>query len=361
MNAYDICLVIVGFITGILMFYKKKVMDEIQEPEKKEGIKVSVIIPARNEEKNLPGILGDLSNQSYGIHEVICVDDGSTDSTARVIDSFGFTRITIEDLEEGWKGKTWACQKGAEAASGDLLLFVDADVRFSPHAAGKLLECHARDKTPLSVQPYHNVKRFHEYLSMVFNFIQIAATGMCLPFGFKGLGFYGPVFMIEKEIFDEYGGYESVRNETVEDFTLGRHYNDMGIHVDLYMGFRDITFRMYPGGWADVIEGWSKNFSKGAILTSRRIFAMVFVWVSYLTVLPYYIAVSTSWRSFAFAMFFYLLTVLFMYSKGKLIGSYPIGCYIFYPVYMLFFHMIFVYSILATFVFRTTTWKGRRL
>ena len=121
---------------------------------------VSLIIPARNEEHNLPKLLASLGNQQARLHELIVIDDGSTDRTAEIARSHGARVITSEPLPEGWRGKTWACHQGALAASGDLLIFIDADTWFE---VGGLDLVIARYRGgAFSIGPYHAVEKHHD-------------------------------------------------------------------------------------------------------------------------------------------------------------------------------------------------------
>ncbi len=90
------------------------------------GEKVSVIIPARNEEAGLPGLLESLARQDPGPEEVIVVDDGSEDATAERAAQAGAKVLPSRPLPEGWRGKTWACWQGAEASRGEVLLCLAA-------------------------------------------------------------------------------------------------------------------------------------------------------------------------------------------------------------------------------------------
>ena len=143
--------IFVGFITFYYLFYKFPMLDSDKNDEEIIKKKISIIIPARNEEKNLPNLLKDLQNQKYKVHEIICVDDGSTDSTAEIIKENGAKYLNIKDLPDGWKGKTWACQNGAKVATGDLLLFIDADVRFSSDALSSLVNHYEKKGNPISI------------------------------------------------------------------------------------------------------------------------------------------------------------------------------------------------------------------
>nr|WP_280157488.1 glycosyltransferase family 2 protein [Priestia aryabhattai]MDH3126094.1 glycosyltransferase family 2 protein [Priestia aryabhattai]MDH3133684.1 glycosyltransferase family 2 protein [Priestia aryabhattai] len=88
---------------------------------------LSIIIPARNEEKNLTFLLQSLQLQNADF-EVIVVDDNSTDHTERVAKAFGVKVVHPGTLPAGWLGKSWACWNGAREAKGSLLLFLDADL-----------------------------------------------------------------------------------------------------------------------------------------------------------------------------------------------------------------------------------------
>src|SRR3712207_4143096 len=103
---------------------------------------LSVVIPARNEERKLEGALQTVLDQNYPGLEVILIDDRSTDSTGDVMALLTAGRpdtrvIRVEELPEGWLGKNHAIGVGAERAQGDWLLFTDADVHFAPDAFRK--------------------------------------------------------------------------------------------------------------------------------------------------------------------------------------------------------------------------------
>ena len=285
------------------------------------------------------------------------------DATADIIKEAGAVYVKPDKLPQGWKGKPWACQNGARAARGDVLLFIDADVRLSETAVESLSAEFLKKGKPVSVQPYHTVKKQHEYFSLFFNVIQLCVTGMSLFKG-KKTGFYGPLLMIKKELFDEHEGYEAVKNEVVEDFKLGIFYNRKGTEIELLMGERQVSFRMYKNSFASLFEGWTKNFSSGSISMKWWLLLLVFAWVSFLTALPIEI-INTALNAYTAELIIlcvlYVLTVALIYRAAHKMGSYPLIVCIIYPVYLVMFHVIFIYSIFATFILKTTTWKGRKL
>ena len=139
--------------------------------------RVSVIIPARNEEKNLPRLLRSLREQDLQPDEVLVVDDGSTDRTAEFARREGARVLTSEPLPPGWRGKAWACHQGARAAQGEVLLFLDADTFFLPGGYRRLLDTFLSVGGALSVAPYHEVRRPYEQLSAFFNLLMLAGVG----------------------------------------------------------------------------------------------------------------------------------------------------------------------------------------
>ena len=101
--------------------------------------KLSIIIPARDEERNLGLLLHSLSQQTLKPHEIIVVDDHSTDSTAEIAKKEAGLVIPSKDIPEGWTGKPWACWQGANRATGDVFLFLDADTFLEPDGLSKIV------------------------------------------------------------------------------------------------------------------------------------------------------------------------------------------------------------------------------
>jgi len=361
--AFNYYTIIIGFLIGFILFFKLPRLKKIRR-SKVADIKISVIIPARNEEDNLPKILTDLKKQSYDIHEIICVDDNSEDATPEVIRDFGVKCIQLGDLPEGWKGKPWACQNGAKVATGDVLIFLDADVRLSNTAIELLAIRYQQGEKPLSILPYHIIKNPHEFFSIFFNLIKICGTAMSIIGIKKRFGLYGPVFMVKSTLFERYGGFEGVKESVAEDLNLGRYYVKNKVDMDLYLGGQDIRFRMYPSSFKDLLEGWSKNFSSGSISIRWWILVLVFIWIASLNAVPLEMIrnfASGNYSQLVLLGFIYMVFAVLLFRIARRAGAYPIYVCLFYPFYLIVFELIFIYSIFATFVIKNTTWKGRKL
>lgn len=366
---------IFGILATLILFFKLPKLGKVMKEsiDNRSGVtylSVSIIIPARNEERNLPHILNDLMKQTYPIHEIICVDDGSTDKIPDIIKRYselGLVKVKgigVEKLPKGWKGKAWACQNGSKAADGELLLFIDSDVRFSPKAVELLVERYLNTARPISVQPYHTMKKQYEYLSLFFNLIEVCGTGLSILGNRITQGFFGPVLLIEKRIFIKFGGYERVKNKVIEDFDLGKYLSRHGVNIELFLGGKDIRFRMYSNSIKDLIEGWSKNFASGSFSMKRWLFLIIIWWIGYLLLLP----ILLIWEIFLggnqeilIIGGMYIFSFMLIYRAARVVGSYPIYICLIYPVYLLAFQLIYLYSIIGTYFLKSTTWKGRKL
>ena len=347
---------------GILLFIRCPVISD--EPIYDGKLRLSVIIPARNEAANLANLLMDLENQIKSVYEILCVDDESEDATAQVAADHGVKVITIKEKPEGWTGKSWACQCGARKATGDVYLFLDADVRLSRDAIGRLEGAYQKHGCIISVQPFHHVKKYYEQLSLFFNLILIAANGLGSPFKNKGIGLFGPAILISRAHYNAIDGHVSVKESIVEDLDFGQMLTNKGIGYRLLLGADDIRFSMYTEGMNQLIEGWSKNFATGAGRTSPYLLFMIILWLGALTSSASLffgaMAGDFAWISVFYA-FLYLIGVLQVGIFSSRIGSFRKTAILFYPIALLGFYFIFILSMIKKHFYKKVTWKGREI
>lgn len=139
--------------------------------------RISVIVPARNEEQLLPRCLDSVRAQQRPIHELIVVDDTSQDATARVATNRGAHVISAGTRPAGWTGKPWAAHVGANAATGDWLLFVDADAVLAPGCVeAALAEAEEHGVDLLSLIPAWRCSTLLESLVQPVFFILLSAA-----------------------------------------------------------------------------------------------------------------------------------------------------------------------------------------
>jgi len=131
-------ILIISWVIGWLLLRKIRFLKAKNLQNKK--VRISVIIPAMNEEHNIGKILNTLKTQNYTPHEIIVVNDNSTDKTESVASSYiGIKIISLKkEPPEGWIGKSWSCWNGYLKSTGNLLLFLDADVELSKEALESL-------------------------------------------------------------------------------------------------------------------------------------------------------------------------------------------------------------------------------
>lgn len=358
----DLIIILTGLIISPLLFFRFPMLRDSNEPKVKR--KVSVIIPARNEGHNLPLILGDLKNQTEYIFEIICVDDGSTDDTAERAVQFGARLISPSEKPDGWTGKSWACQNGADASGGDLLLFLDADVRISPDGIRRMMREYENCGCAISVLPYHQVEKAYEQFSMVFNMIQVAANGISLPFDFRSIGLYGPCILLGREEYFSVGGHSGVRGSIVDDLALGKKLTESNIPYKLLLGGSSISFRMYGDSLKSLLMGWAKNFATGAAKTNLLILIMVFLWVSSSLSVPLHLiksAIAFDLASLALMVFLYLVWVAQMHRISRRIGSFSRASVLLYPLMTLVFICVFAVSFFKKLFRMKVVWKDREI
>jgi 4,4'-diaponeurosporenoate glycosyltransferase len=359
------------FVHLLLWLVGYAVLFRIPSLSDKEGAPVtkgrlSVIIPARNESERLPILLASLRRQTCPPAEVIVVDDQSEDDTARIAERFGARVISSQALPAGWVGKTWACHQGSKAASGELFLFLDADVRLEPAGLQRILRAHEETRGVLSFQPYHDVKKAYEQLSAIFNLIQLAASS---AFTIRGDAVvnkrcFGPTLLISRENYASSGGHEAVRDRVLENFFMSRRFVQNRIAIHCFSGQGAVSFRMYPKGVSELIQGWMKGFTAGAGGTSPLILIGVIAWLTGALGTARHLAVDlfnlSTGMVFVF-LFLYLLYAFQIHGYLRRAGRFHGLTAFLYPLPMCFFVLVFIGSLVFRVTGRRFVWKGRKL
>ena len=246
---------------------------------------ISVIVPARDEEVSLPRLLASLAEQDIGQggFEVVVVDDGSTDRAAAIARAARARVVSVDGPPPGWTGKAWACDVGVRAASGRLLVFLDADTRLAADGLRRLAAEHGREAPDglLSVQPYHVTERAYEQLSAVCNIVPVMAAGLAAARPARSCRVaFGPCLVTTPDALRAAGGFESVRAEVVEDAALAARFRALGRRVHCRLGGDSVQFRMYSGGVRSLYEGWVKSLAGGSVRAGALPTAGAVLWVS---------------------------------------------------------------------------------
>jgi hypothetical protein len=317
---------------------------------------VSVIVPARDEAASLPALLASLASLRPAAAEVIVVDDGSTDATAAIARAAGASVEQPADPPAGWIGKSWACWCGARRATGDVLVFLDADVTLAADGLGRAVAAH-RDGL-LSVQPFHRTERASESLSAPFNVVSAMGSGAFALVGSAGAATaFGPCLVTRRSDYFAVGGHAAVAGDVVEDIALAQRYRAHGLPVECRAGGTSVSFRMYPGGVRALVEGWTKNLAAGARSARRVPVAAAVVAV----VAAFVVAGgAVTHRDLPAAAAYAAIAVG---ARGALrrLGRFRWWAWALYPLPLLFFVAVFTRSLWRTHVRRSVSWRGRTI
>ena len=319
--------------------------------------RVSIIVPARNEEETIEPSLSSLLSLDYDNYEVIAVNDRSTDRTGEIMDSMSqnprFSQKTRgaghpvlrvlhhTDLPAGWLGKTHAMWTATNQADGEWLLFTDADVLFKPDSLRRALAYgEAARADHVVVFPRMIMKRPGEY--MMIAFFQTMFTFGHRPWkvadpntrDHMGVGAFN---LVRRSVYEAVGTYQALRMEVLDDMKLGKVVKNAGFAQRNVFGGDLISIRWARGAMG-VVNNLTKNFF--AVLSFQwwrtliSAFGLLFlnllpfvgVWLAHGGErMPYAVAlgsmaaiyVGMSWRSSVPAYYFFLHpvgTALFTYT-----------------------------------------------
>ena len=229
---------------------------------------VSVLIPARNEEKNIAGILSDLLKQDYQHIEIIVYNDQSTDKTEELVSALSETDSRIKlirsnGLPKGWLGKNYACYNLSKQAKGSFLLFLDADVRISKDIIINTINHSIAHHTGLlSIFPKQIMITLGERITIPnMNYILLSLLPLVLvrKLKYQSLSAANGQFMLfnAKKYF-EINPHELMKANKVEDIEIARYFKKKNIPVACLIGDDTITCRMYEGFY-EAVNGFSKN------------------------------------------------------------------------------------------------------
>ena len=228
--------------------------------------KISVVVPARNEEHNIAVCLRSLLAQGDDI-EIFVADDGSEDSTAKIVLDLAASHtqlrlLTVPPLPEGWVGKNFALAFAVGHAHGDWFLFTDADTRHEPGQLGEVLaEAQRDDLDWISLSPRQEVHTWWEHATMplilralarLYTFQRINDSADPLAAS------NGQYILVRREVYFALGGHAAVSNEILEDVELATRAKQAGHRIRFRSGRGVVSVRMYSR-FGQMWEGWTKN------------------------------------------------------------------------------------------------------
>ncbi len=280
---------------------------------------VTVIVPAKNEEKNIASCITALLHQDYPNIQIIVANDNSTDQTEAILKSLATPEILLEKIGSeapnftprltyfncpatppGWTGKNYAIHTAISKATGQWFLFTDADTRHDVHSISSALEhARSRDISFLTLLPRCLAESFFEHLIQP---LAMGYLGLWFPMEKvnqpKSKKYFanGQYLLIERKLYEKIGGHDRVRSEFLEDFALMKRAKETGARIQCAFGTPVYGTRMYHS-LASIWAGW------------RRIYLHAFRSQPLTLLIKYFVILLFS--VFPFALFFPLIPLVF--------------------------------------------------
>ncbi|MBM3905291.1 MAG: glycosyltransferase [Thaumarchaeota archaeon] len=256
--------------------------------------RVSIILPARNEEGFIAKCLDSLISQDYPNYEIITIDDSSEDSTGEIISKYAeknskVIHVTAGPKPEGWMGKNWACMDGYKRATGELLLFTDADTEFEKNVislAVSHLESLGLDALTVIPKMVCLDVWTKITLPVISTFLHTRFSAIRVNDPTKKTGyFFGSFFIIRKTTYDSVGTHEGVKHEIIEDGALGKKVKEGGFRMKMVRGDHLIE-AVWARDWSTL---WNalKRLMIPLFLQNGRIAVGIFFAVLFLLFMPY--------------------------------------------------------------------------
>ncbi len=243
-------------------------LQRFPKSEKPSKYLISVLIPARNEEKNIGNLLADLQKQNYQNIEILVFNDQSTDETGAVVKNLvkkdeRIRLIQSNGLPEDWLGKNNACHNLAQHAKGKYLLFLDADVRVGNSIIQNSVSFAEKYKLGLlSIFPMQIMETLGEQCTVPnMNYILLSLLPLVLvrKTNFPSIAAANGQFMLfNAGIYKQTLPHQQMKNSKVEDIKIAQFYKQNNIKVACLVGNGSISCRMYRS-FTDAVYGFSKN------------------------------------------------------------------------------------------------------
>jgi len=324
--------------------------------------KVSVLIPARNEEATIGKLLESLEKQDYPDFEVIVCNDHSSDNTEEILNWFSgenqqFHWFLGEKLRDNWLGKNFACHQLAQKATGSIFIFVDADVELEKDTLNKTVAYFLKKRlTLLSVFPQQKMRTFSEHLTVpIMNWILQSLLPMVLvqKVHFASLSAANGQFMVfEAANYRTNQWHSRVRNQNVEDIRIARMIKSEGYKMAVLLGKNDIYCRMYQR-FGDAVSGFSRNIHE--YFGGNRLVMIFYLLVVFAG--PFVVYATLDYR---YWITLGLLVIINRMAIAIANGQNIVLSVLLHPMQMISFAVIAAYNIFRK-TKRKTTWKGRSL
>ena len=336
-------------------------------------LRVSILVPARNEEQNIAACVRSLLAQDYPDFEVIVLDDESTDRTWEMLEGLTKENKSLKirkgkPLPRGWIGKHWACHQLVGVASGELFLFTDADTRHHPNTLREAAAAfEAEEADFLTALPREEAKSLGEKLT-----IPVMSFGInsFLPVGFAHrtrLSAFclavGQFMLFRRKAYEKIGGYEAAKQKVLDDVWFGRRIKAQGLRWRIVDATQYVSCRMYTN-LGEVSEGFSKNLY-ATFGNNLLVYIPVWLWLIAVFLFPMFVLglALSGWAVPRTSVLLALVTVgcsIILWGITHLRFRYPLYLTLLYPVTVFLWVLMAARSMVMT-IAGKNTWKGRTL
>lgn len=355
---------VVFIITLVNYLYMPRLRHSAGNPPRR----LSILVPARDEERNIRPCLSSLLSQDHPDYEVIVLNDGSKDRTGEIIEDLKLTYPNLKSIEgkplpEGWRGKNWACWQLYQASSGEILLFTDADTVHGKDSGS--CACNALQASGaglVSGMVRQKMLTIPEMMLVpVMNWAMMCF--MPLPLAHVKGRFMlpaacGQYMAFTRESYRLCGGHEAIKGKVLDDSELARSVKSAGMRSLLYDATDQVSCRMYSNA-AEAVSGFTKNLFS---VFRNRVILHVFIWAWLLltTMAPlFYLLVSLEGDYAPVALISAALALLYWgmaFHRAKV----PALLALAYPLMLPLWFWLAMRS-MARVISGKTTWKGRSL
>jgi glycosyltransferase involved in cell wall biosynthesis len=323
---------------------------------------VSVLIPARNEEKNIGRILDDLMVQDYTHFEVWVYDDLSSDDTYGIASSYASkdSRIQVikgKELPDDWMGKNHGCHNLALRAKGEYLLYLDADVQISKGLINSTIAEMTRHRLDLfSIFPAQVMISLSEWLTVpLMNWILVSLLPLKLirKTGFSSLSAANGQFMLFRaDVYHKEQFHKALKNINVEDIAISRFMKEKGYKIQTLLGNSEIRCRMYRS-WPEAVQGFSRNMFY--FFGGSKMATFGFALITILGFIPILVSLPLKYVFFYFSVIIMIRVFVSLWSRQK----------VWYNLFLAPFQQItFMFIIIRAAMLqykKATRWKGRMI
>jgi chlorobactene glucosyltransferase len=289
-------------IVAIVRARRSRALDKERAEPPHDAPLVSIVIPARNEARNIAPCVESALASSYPRLEIVVVDDHSTDDTGAIAGTIATrdprVRVVVPPpLPDDWFGKQWACAAGASSTRGSIIGFLDADTRQAPDLVGRVVNAMTtRGADLLSVAGTQELGSFWERLVQPQVFaILLQRYGSTEHVNRSRFASHkianGQCLWVRRDAYDAVGGHAAVRQKVAEDLAMAQHWFRAGRTVSLVLGLDQLSTRMYTS-LRELVEGWGKNVFAGGRdamplgVLGRAIFPLLLVTPSLFQLVP---------------------------------------------------------------------------